>query len=94
MRIILNNLKRGLKMKNYNDTLKNGYEVIAVHYGARGGIVLASNSRQYATWEFIDIDETFSGHYFSESQQDVNDPYGEAMKDYIERIAKIERIKL
>tara|TARA_R110001592_G_scaffold136963_1_gene354535 strand:+ start:1290 stop:1556 length:267 start_codon:yes stop_codon:yes gene_type:complete len=79
-------------MKNITDTLKNGFRILAIHRSNLKsfpvGVVLASDGRQFATWLFSDndTDTTYGGNYFFESQTEVNDPEGEAMQDYINRI--------
>lgn len=91
-------------MKTINDTLRNGYRIVAIHRSTRGaGVVLAENGKQYATWLFNcnpvkfdnldeDTDFTYAGKYFMESNEIANDVVGEAMQNYIRRI-DLEELK-
>jgi hypothetical protein len=73
----------------------NGADVIAVHRGSKGGVVLATWRKEYVTWVFpIDYEESTShGNYFLygaevEGRPSMEDALRRANADYIARVSK------
>jgi len=69
----------------------NGADVVYVHRGSKGGVVLATWRREYVTWVFPLSDEssTAHGNYFLYgADTSMEEALEKAQQDYLNRVGR------